>query len=148
MPSRKAMAGSLALLVVITMGFFAINSTFHVDTSYGEYVPIEAPWDIEDVVELEVQLGPELTDTHSNLKYRANDDYATVTGYTGDGGEVTVPDELGGKPVKIIWHGAFAEIKPEEGEPNEGAITGISLPITVVGVGGNAFFECVELISV
>lgn len=68
--------------------------------------------------------------------YRATDGGATVTGYTGDGGDVTIPDTLGGYPVVAINTYAFLDC---------GNITSITLPESLESIGEYAFSCCTDL---
>jgi len=64
---------------------------------------------------------------------------ATITGYTGSGGDITIPAKLCGKPVTNIGNSAF-----------EGCLglTSVVIPDSVTTIGGRAFYDCQNLASV
>ena len=43
----------------------------------------------------------------NDFEYEIDDSEVTITGYTGAGGDVIVPETLGGCPVTTIEYGAF-----------------------------------------
>lgn len=61
-----------------------------------------------------------------------------ITAYTGTATAVTVPAQLGGQNVVEIGEGAFADA----------AVTGVSLPDTVVTINKQAFYYCLALVEV
>lgn len=63
----------------------------------------------------------------------------TVTGYSGTGGDVVIPDSIDGVPVKAIGENAFMRCT---------SLTKITMPDTVTSVGEYAFFDCSSLESV
>jgi autotransporter-associated beta strand protein len=64
---------------------------------------------------------------------------AGLTGYSGAGGVVVLPELLGGLPVTWIGAGAFK---------NQTAITGLVLPAGLIQIGSEAFAGCTGLTSV
>jgi hypothetical protein len=62
--------------------------------------------------------------------YTTNNGTITITGYTGPGGAVVIPDTINGLPVASIGDGAFM---------NNAALTGITIPDSVTYIGGYAF---------
>ncbi len=62
----------------------------------------------------------------------------TITGYTGSGGEVEIPDTINGMPVTSIGFRAFY---------NNTTITSIVIPDTVTTIGVDAFNGCTGLTS-
>ncbi|MGO8835923.1 MAG: leucine-rich repeat domain-containing protein [Limisphaerales bacterium] len=62
----------------------------------------------------------------------------TITGYTGSGGAVTIPDSINFLPVEIIGDDAFE---------NCFSLTGITIPDTVTSILNNAFTSCIFLTS-
>jgi len=64
---------------------------------------------------------------------------ATITGYTGVGGAVTIPDTLGRFPVTSIGDKAFYCCN---------SLTNISLPQGVISIGIEAFSNCTNLTSI
>lgn len=65
--------------------------------------------------------------------------YASVTRYDGDDIEITIPDELGGVPVKVIGREAFC---------NNKYIISVSIPDSVTEIGKYSFSGCIGLGSV
>ncbi len=67
--------------------------------------------------------------------YSLTDGKATITGYTGPGGEITIPDRVGGDPgypVTAIGDRAFY---------NNQSITGVTIPEGVTNIGYTAFLS-------
>lgn len=67
--------------------------------------------------------------------YTVYSDHSEITGYSGDiaSASVTVPDEIGGKPVAVIGTSVF------EGMTK---LTSVTLPKTLVEIGDSAFLGC------
>ncbi len=81
----------------------------------------------------------EPTTAASEFEYTVSGSSATVTGYKGSGGSVTVPSMLGGATVTAIADYAFE---------NNTSITSVSVPSTVTSIGKGAFANCTSLTSV
>lgn len=64
---------------------------------------------------------------------------ATVTAYTGPGGDVIIPDTLGGKTVLAIGPEAFA---------GKAAIKSVTMPAGITVIGDGAFRNCTALSNV
>ncbi|MES2661054.1 MAG: leucine-rich repeat protein [Verrucomicrobiota bacterium] len=73
-----------------------------------------------------------------DFTYLIGEGEVTITGYTGPGGAVAVPDTIGGLPVVGIEGSAFE---------HESSITSITLPEGIGFIGSNAFFACDGLTS-
>ncbi|MBR3879193.1 MAG: leucine-rich repeat protein, partial [Clostridia bacterium] len=71
----------------------------------------------------------------SDFTYDGADEY-TILGYQGQGASITVPAYIGGKPVRRIIDGAFADNK---------TITDVVIPDTVNRIGYAAFAGCTAL---
>ena len=69
------------------------------------------------------------------LSYTTNAGNATVTGYTGPGGALTIPTTHNGLPVTSIGAGAFFDA----------SLTSITIPAGVTRVGDAAFESCPNL---
>lgn len=86
-----------------------------------------------------VELNPE--GSYGDFRYALHFEggYAEITGFnTMAEGEVTVPDDIYGYPVKVIGeHGLVG-----------GKITSVTLPDTVTEIGKQAFYNCAALESV
>src|ERR1019366_6238186 len=68
-----------------------------------------------------------------------NNGTITITGYTGSGGAVTIPDTINGLPVTSIGSYAFQ---------NYTSLTSVTIPNSVTNIGRNAFQGCTRLTSV
>lgn len=84
---------------------------------------------------------PAMAETEGDLQYHfiSNGTAAEITGYTGSGGAVIIPDTLGGVPVISIGGYAFYD---------QSSITSIAIPDDVIYLGDYAFYGCSSLISV
>jgi len=72
--------------------------------------------------------------------YRDNGDRTvTITGYTGPGGNVTVPDKIRGRKVSAIGDWAFNQ---------DTSLKSLTLPDTVTSIGDFAFENCSSLASI
>jgi hypothetical protein len=73
--------------------------------------------------------------------YTTNSDLVTITitGYTGPGGDVTVPDSINGLPVTAIQDSAFY---------NDSTVTNLTIPDSITNIGNNAFAWCVNLANI
>ena len=77
---------------------------------------------------------PQATNAENGFEYAVNEDgEATITKYTGSDTAVTIPSELGGKPVIAIGNYAF--------EKNT-TVTSLTIPEGVKRIGSNAFAYC------
>lgn len=61
-----------------------------------------------------------------------------ITGYTGAGGDVTVPDTIAGLPVTSIRYAAFHGCH----------LTSVAIPESVTSIGNSAFAGCIGLTSI
>ncbi len=71
--------------------------------------------------------------------YTVTDSKAIITGYTGAGGSITIPDTLGIYPVTEIGQSAFKD---------NATLTQVSIPNSVTKVGNMSFYNCSELTKV
>jgi len=81
-------------------------------------------------------------DTSGDWTYTVSNNQATITGYTGVGGAVTIPSEVGGYPVKQVggWPPVFGY--------SNSSVTSITIPNSVTSIGDYAFHGCASLTSV
>jgi hypothetical protein len=80
-----------------------------------------------------IQPSPE-----EDFTYTVSNNAVTITGYTGSGGAVGIPDTIAGMPVVYIGDYAFS---------GKTTITGISIPGSVATIGMYAFAGCSSLTS-
>ncbi|WP_372798975.1 leucine-rich repeat domain-containing protein [Pontiella sp.] len=71
--------------------------------------------------------------------YTTNSGTITITGYTGPGGAVVIPDTINGLPVAEIGNAAFR---------NCTGVTGVAIPDSVIRIGAAAFQSCTSLTDV
>jgi hypothetical protein len=74
-----------------------------------------------------------------DFTYSVSNSTVTITGYTGAGGAVVIPDTIDGMPVVSIGDRAFF---------NKPSITAITIPNSVTSIGNVAFLNCTNLSSV
>lgn len=89
----------------------------------------------------------EIAITVSNQTLRTEDGFigmaegneVTIVGYEGPGGNITVPEEMGGMDVTAIGEGAFSGCQ---------SITGAVFPAGLHEIRSNAFYGCINLAAV
>jgi len=74
-----------------------------------------------------------------DFTYDSDGSVATITGYTGPGGVVTIPDTIDGLPVTAIAGGAFYA---------SSLLFSVTIPRSVTDIGPSAFNFCPGLMSV
>jgi hypothetical protein len=75
----------------------------------------------------------------AQFNYITANNEITITGYTGPGGDVTIPDTINGLPVTSIGDSAFS---------NCTNLTSVSIPKSVTSIGDDAFHNCHRLTNV
>jgi len=75
----------------------------------------------------------------AQLGFTTNNGAITITGYTGTGGTVVIPDTTNGYPVKNIGIQAFF---------NKTAVTSVTIPDSVTNISASAFQGCSSLTNV
>ncbi len=75
----------------------------------------------------------------NEFTYTISDNQVVITGYTGPGGVVVIPDMIEGLPVVSIGSDAFY---------NNNTITSVVIPVGVLSISMNAFSYCGALTSV
>jgi hypothetical protein len=68
----------------------------------------------------------------AQFTYITNNGTITITGYTGSGGAVAIPNVIDGLPVTDIGTNAFADT----------ALTSVVIPASVTNIGDYAFYDC------
>jgi len=74
----------------------------------------------------------------AQFNYTTDNGTITITGYTGPGGAVAIPDTINGLPVTSIGYFAFARA----------TLTSVTIPNSVTSIGHSAFRVCRSLTSV
>jgi hypothetical protein len=74
-----------------------------------------------------------------DFTYTATATEVTISGYTGSGNAVTIPNSIGGLPVTSIGGYAFQY---------KSSITSVTIPDSVASIGSGAFYYCSGLTSV
>lgn len=97
------------------------------------------------------------------FKVEDNDNGVTIIGYTGDGGNIEIPNKIGGKPMTKIGNSAFYDCEgiTSINFPNNDAteigkaafsgcksLTSVIIPDSVTVIGSDAFWRCQSLSSV
>ena len=104
---------------------------------YTERVSYEAR-----IAELEDQLSQSVvspTPIDTLFSYTVTNGAATVVGYNGSASDVTVPETLGGYPVRYIGDRAFMNLE---------RLKSVTLPQGIESIGWFAFSGCVAMTSV
>ena len=78
-------------------------------------------------------------DQQGDFTYIVTNGQAQITGYSGTGGDVVIPNTLGGALVTSIGEEAFSYSQ---------SLTGISIPEGVTSIGEEAFYGCDGLTSI
>src|SRR6266404_728558 len=74
----------------------------------------------------------------AQFTYTTNNGAITITGYSGPGGAVTIPDTINGLPVTGIGDQAYF---------TNSAITSVAIPNSITNIGDRSFFNCTSLTS-
>ena len=106
---KKFLSKSLSIILIITMLFLLIPLTAFAITSDDYIFMVEG------------------------------EGTAKITGYTGAGGEITIPETLGGCPVAEIRDYVFRSCA---------SLTSVNIPNSVTSIGSFAFEYCTNLRSV
>jgi hypothetical protein len=81
-----------------------------------------------------------------NFNYTTNNGTITITGYTGPGGDVTIPDMIDGLPVTSIGNSAFASCRSLFGGCI--SLTSVTIGNSVTSIGELAFYDCTNLTAI
>ena len=73
------------------------------------------------------------------LNYTTNSGTITITGYTGSGGDVTIPSTINGLPFTCIADQAFVGCR---------SLTSVMIPNSVTSIGEGAFLYCSSLTAI
>src|SRR5580765_7432528 len=73
-----------------------------------------------------------------DFTYSSDGSTITITGYTGSGGAVNIPNTITGLPVRLIGASAFQ---------NKAKVTSVTIPNSVTSLDVAAFWRCTSLTS-
>ena len=93
--------------------------------------------------------GAALADTDGDYEYSLlSDGTAWITGYTGPGGDIAIPQTLGGHRVTVIGGVQHAtDVISYDVFENNQTITSVTIPEGVTGIGKYAFKDCANMTS-
>ncbi len=80
----------------------------------------------------------------AQFTYTVNNGAVTITGYTGPGGAVTIPDTIAGLPVTSLGYMAFSPL----GFGWRTSLASVTIPGSVTSLGQQVFADCLGLTSV
>ncbi len=78
-------------------------------------------------------------DIFGDFNYTTTNSSVAITGYTGPGGDVVIPDTIDSKPITAIGRFAFSY---------NNRVTGVVMPDSVNNIGASAFDGCTNLASI
>lgn len=98
-----------------------------------------AGWQTPRVLSLLLLLLALPAAAQGQFTYTINNAQITITGYTGSGGDVTIPGVIDGLPVSRIGDYSFSSCTN---------LTSVTIPDSVTNIGNSAFSYCASLTSV
>jgi PKD repeat protein len=110
--------------------------TYDTVGTYSVSLNVSNPWGSDSEVKTAYITVAEPVD---NFTYISDGTSVTITGYTGSGGDVVIPDTIGGLPVTTLTSSVFK---------SNTVLTSVIIPDSVTSIGGNAFEKCTALTSV
>ena len=139
-PDRVTSIGDYAFIkcTSLTSAYFRGNApsddgtVFYDDSAIVYYLPGSTGWGgtFGGVPAVE-----ETATAPNEFMYVTNNNSISITGYTGPGGSVVIPDTINGYPVTGVGQGAF-----------EGAsLISVTIPGAVTNIADNAFTQCPNL---
>ena len=87
-------------------------------------------------------------DTSGDWTYTVSNNQATITGYTGAGGAVTIPSSVNGIPVVGVGPKGYAWQFPTVFGYGNQSITSVTIQDGVTSIGASAFSACVGLTNI
>ena len=82
----------------------------------------------------------------AQFTFTTNNGAITITGYTGAGGDIIIPNVINGYPVKNIGSFAFNPYPRQDVHQNQ--VTSVVIPDSVTNIDSNAFLDCSQLTNV
>ena len=83
----------------------------------------------------------------AQFNYTTNNGTITITGYTGSGGAVTIPDTINGLPVTSIGGYYDSYFEHRGAFEDDQSVTSVAIPDSVTSIGETAFYYCTSLTS-
>jgi PKD repeat protein len=109
--------------------------TYDVPGTYSVRLNVSNPWGSDCVVKTDYIIAEPV----DNFTYISDGTSVTITGYFGPGGDVIIPDTIGGLPVTTIGDSVF------QSNTN---LTSVITGNNVTSIGSSAFRDCTALTSV
>ena len=135
------------------MEVFRADTAMNTNSSFSSRGPSKMPPPCQPVP-LHQPLGPRFFATallalllllalpvavQAQFSYTTNNGTITITGYSGPGGDVTIPDTINGLPVTSIGRSAFSF---------RTSLTSVTIPTGIINIEDYAFSQCFGLASV
>ena len=131
--------------------------TYDVPGTYSVRLNVSNPWGSDCVVKTDYII----TEPAGNFTYISDGTSVTITGYFGPGGDVIIPDTIGGLPVTTIGDSVFQSntnlnsVTTGNNVTSIGdsafrdctGLTSITIPDSVTSIGSSAFRGCTALTS-
>jgi hypothetical protein len=114
-----------------------VKKEFSMKTRHGLFFGFAVPAMVATV--MLAGLAACRTTLESDFKVTSEGDGCVITGYTGPGGDVIIPAEIQGLPVRVIGDYAFEDCT---------SLVSVTIPDSVTRIGNGAFFCCINLASV
>jgi PKD repeat protein len=111
------------------------SNTYDTVGTYSVSLNVSNPWGSDSEVKTAYITVAEPVD---NFTYASDGTSVTITGYSGPGGDVVIPDTIAGLPVTVISSSVFKNV----------ALTSVIIPDSVTTIGSSAFYGCSGLTSV
>ncbi|AKB29104.1 Chitin binding protein [Methanosarcina siciliae T4/M] len=111
------------------------SNTYDTVGTYSVSLNVSNPWGNDSEVKTAYIT---VVEPVGNFTYTSDGTSVTITGYSGPGGDVVIPDTIVGLPVTVIGGSVFKNV----------ALTSVVIPDSVTTIGDSAFYGCSGLTSV